>query len=269
MGFMKTVETEAIVLHASDYGESDRIVSFYTLEAGLVRGIAKGARRSRKRFVNSLETGSVVHLSYRVRRGLFWVEGCKLLELHEPLRSDFFRWGHACLLCEAVLRMSPEGLNQPELFHLLRRGLERLGSDRDPWNVTALFLLRLVVLSGNMPALERCSQCGKGLERGQGWIWNLPRGLLLCPEHGLQPSESVSLDRGSVLLMRLAAAAPPEKLWRMRFRKDTARALVQAMATWIEHQSGRRLRCMKILNPPGAVPLPQEERNHRGMDESI
>ena len=48
-------KTEAIVLRCLDYGESDRIVTFYTRDYGKLRGIAKGARRSRKRFANALE----------------------------------------------------------------------------------------------------------------------------------------------------------------------------------------------------------------------
>lgn len=47
--------TEAIVLRLLDYGESDRIVTFYTAGFGKLRGIARGARRSRKRFANALE----------------------------------------------------------------------------------------------------------------------------------------------------------------------------------------------------------------------
>lgn len=266
---MKTIHTEAIVLHASDYGESDRIVSFYSLQAGLVRGMAKGARRSRKRFVNSLEPGSRVHLAYKERRGLAWVENCKLLDAHENLRSDWFRWGHACLLCEAVLRVSPEGVSQPELFVLLRGGLERLGEDRDPWNVTALFLLRLLALNGHVPTLERCCQCGRTVQQYQAWTWNLDQGQLVCAEHGVRETAGVSLDRGSILLMRMAVAAAPEKLWRMRFRKDAAQALVRALASWVQHQSGRALKSLKILNSLETKSLVQEERIHRGMGESV
>ncbi|MBE7416040.1 MAG: DNA repair protein RecO [Deltaproteobacteria bacterium] len=45
----------AIVLNSVDYGESDRILTFYTLGRGKMSGIAKGARRSRKRFVGNLD----------------------------------------------------------------------------------------------------------------------------------------------------------------------------------------------------------------------
>ena len=52
--------THAIVLRARPYGESDKIVSFLTEDFGKLSGIAKGALRSRRRFVNSLEPFSLV-----------------------------------------------------------------------------------------------------------------------------------------------------------------------------------------------------------------
>ena len=48
-------ETEAMVLRSHPLGESDRIVTFLTRSSGKVRGVAKGARRSRRRFGSNLE----------------------------------------------------------------------------------------------------------------------------------------------------------------------------------------------------------------------
>src|SRR2546425_1402449 len=59
--------TPAIVLRARPYGESDKIVSFLTENYGKITGIAKGAKRSRKRFANSLEPFSLIDLRFQDR----------------------------------------------------------------------------------------------------------------------------------------------------------------------------------------------------------
>jgi len=59
--------TSAIVLRSRPFGESDKIVSFLTEKYGKITGIAKGAKRSRKRFVNSLEPFSLVNLRFQER----------------------------------------------------------------------------------------------------------------------------------------------------------------------------------------------------------
>ncbi|MBW2672896.1 MAG: DNA repair protein RecO, partial [Deltaproteobacteria bacterium] len=48
-------KTPAFVLHFLNYGEADRIVTLFTREFGKLKGIAKGARRSKKRFANAIE----------------------------------------------------------------------------------------------------------------------------------------------------------------------------------------------------------------------
>ncbi len=68
---MTFVESEAVVLCAQDYGESDRIVTFFSMEWGLVRALAKGARRSQKRFVHAFEPNSVVQLGPSATAGSF------------------------------------------------------------------------------------------------------------------------------------------------------------------------------------------------------
>jgi DNA repair protein RecO (recombination protein O) len=90
---MEVSQTEAVVLSCRDYGESDRLIAFYSETGGNLRGIAKGARRSKKRFVHTFEPCSLVRLTYRVRKGLVWIEAGSLLEPHLSLRTDLMRGG--------------------------------------------------------------------------------------------------------------------------------------------------------------------------------
>src|SRR3990170_904561 len=72
--------TEAIILNSFDYGESDRILAFYTKEFGKLRGIAKGARRSKRRFVGNICPPSYVNLLFSRGNGeLAIVEEASLL----------------------------------------------------------------------------------------------------------------------------------------------------------------------------------------------
>src|SRR3972149_3851703 len=85
--------TEAIVLNSMDYGESDRIVTLYTLGFGKVRGIAKGAKRSRKRFVNKLEPFSYINLLFFQKHGreLVMIEQAETIRGFNGLLVDMER----------------------------------------------------------------------------------------------------------------------------------------------------------------------------------
>ena len=74
---MQEVRTRAIVLRTRAHGESDKIVTFLTQDWGKITGIAKGAKRSRRRFVNVLELFTHVALRFRPSRsdGLAFILG--------------------------------------------------------------------------------------------------------------------------------------------------------------------------------------------------
>ncbi|MCK8600397.1 DNA repair protein RecO [Desulfoferrobacter suflitae] len=238
--------TEAIVLQTQDYKESDRLITFYTRGAGKLKGLAKGARRSRKRFANTFELFSLVNLTYRAPKSLVWIEACKLLEPHLALRSDLQRWAHAALACEVVLEMTPEGDTEEELFLLLKSALPRFAAGKDPENLVLLFLLRFLSITGYLPELGECSVCKKRVRSATRWNWNMGRGTLFCPEHHAQGG-GVSLDLGTLMLIRQLRQLPLEKIWRLHLLQDNKSRVFNALVEWMRGQIGRDLNSLKLL----------------------
>jgi DNA repair protein RecO (recombination protein O) len=245
---MTVVESEAVVLCTQDYGESDRIVTFFSLEWGLVRAMAKGARRSRKRFVHAFEPNSVVQAGLRQRRALSWVESCRLVEGHLALRSDPLRWAYAGLLVETTLRLNPENLPNPPFYVLLRSGLARLETDRDPANVASLFLVRAIRILGALPSLEGCSQCGRTIAEASLWRLSLATGRFSCGLHSAADKEGIDLDKGAATLLQAMLQAPVEKIWRFRLRKQAVRGLIRAVCAWVEDHTGQSLKSRRLLD---------------------
>ena len=61
---MGLVETQAIVLQTFKLADADKIVLCMTEKAGLVRGVARGARRLKSRFGASLEPSTLIQLTF-------------------------------------------------------------------------------------------------------------------------------------------------------------------------------------------------------------
>src|SRR5512136_629137 len=119
---MKTSQkTKAIVLRSLDYGESDRILTFLTDEFGKLKGIAKGARRSKRRFANALEPFSLSNLlfSRRGRGGLALIEGSDVINHFAGIRTDLDRTLVAAYVAELADHFSMEGKKNLPLFDLL------------------------------------------------------------------------------------------------------------------------------------------------------
>lgn len=241
------ITTDAIVLQTNDFGESDRLVTFYTRTAGRLRGIAKAARKSKKRFVHTFEMLSFIELSYRERKSLVWIEACRLVDPYLALRTEVERWGYGALVVEVILEMVPEGDPQPELFTLLHETLGHLAESRDSVNVLLLFLVRFLDNMGYLPTLEACGVCGRPLKAAKRWWWNLKRGMLFCPEHRLPSEEGCVLDVGSLLLIQQWRSLPLERIWRLHLVQNKQRSLLYGLLDSIRHVIRKDLKSLRWL----------------------
>ena len=213
---MKIFETDAIVLSTRDHGESDRLVTFHSAGFGRLRGIAKGARRSRKRFANVFEPCSLVRLECRERNSYIWIEACELVEPYLPMRADIEKWAYAALFSEIILEMVPEGEPHPGPFLLHKETLERLERDKDPQNVLLLALLRFQFLMGYMPALDECAICRCRLKTAQTMVLaGGVTGKLVCEDHFCPDTSYIILDTGTLALIHYMRKIPLDKIWRL------------------------------------------------------
>lgn len=258
---MKIFETEAIVLSTRDYGESDRLITFYSRKGGKLRGIAKGARRSQKRFVHTFESSSLVLMTCRERKSLIWIEACKLLEPYLDLRAEVERWGYAALLSEIFLEMAPEGEAQEELFDLLNATLLQLTKNRDPLNVMLLFMVRFLDRMGYLPELSHCSVCRSPLRSSRRWLWRLKQGVLVCQKHGSVQPYGIPLDVGTLVLMEQSRVLSLDRMWRLHLLQEKKAPLFQGLIRMIQDLTRKDLKSLKLLEQICAACSPKTERN--------
>jgi DNA repair protein RecO (recombination protein O) len=164
----RTYKTEAVVLRSFRYGEADRVLHLYTLDRGRVGALAKGVRKTRSRFGARLEPLSHAELVLHEGRGeLQTVTGAELIRSHHAAREDSYRLGIGMVGAEAMLRLFPEQERNQRAFRALTRFLDLLddletgSAQRPALDPLALsFQLKLLWLSGYLPHLTSCAECG-------------------------------------------------------------------------------------------------------------
>jgi DNA repair protein RecO (recombination protein O) len=160
-------KTEAVVLRSFRLGEADRVLHLYTLARGRVGAVAKGIRKTKSRFGARLEPLSHVELMLHEGSGeLQTVTGVELLNSHHAAREQRYPLGVGLVGAEAMLRLFTEQESNERAFQALTRFLDLLdelpASDRRPsLDPLALsFQLKLLWLSGYLPHLTSCANCG-------------------------------------------------------------------------------------------------------------
>jgi DNA repair protein RecO (recombination protein O) len=166
----RTSTTEAVVLRSFRLGEADRVLHLYTADRGRVGAVAKGVRKTKSRFGGRLEPFSHVELVLHRGRGeLQTVTGAALLRAHDRIRAEPYRLQVGLIGLEAMLRLFTEEEPNDRGFLALTRFLDALDDapSRAPLRpaldpLALSFQLKLLWLSGYLPHLESCVECGAG-----------------------------------------------------------------------------------------------------------
>jgi DNA repair protein RecO (recombination protein O) len=164
----RTYRTEAVVLRSLRFSEADRILHLYTLERGRVGAIAKGIRKTKSRFGARLEPLSHVELMLHEGSGeLQTVTGAELVRSHRLAREDRYRLDVGLIGAEAMLRLFAEPESNERAFLALTRFLDALDDAPAPVDNRAAvdplalaFQLKLLWVSGYLPHLTSCVECG-------------------------------------------------------------------------------------------------------------
>jgi DNA repair protein RecO (recombination protein O) len=174
---------EALILRTWPVHEADQIVSFFTRDQGKLKGIAKSAAKSRKRFGGALEPMTYVLASYaeKPRQELVRLDACEILAspLSEPV--DYARATALAFVAEVLEETLQDHDPQDAVFRLALAVLEQTRAERI-WLPVTYFGLWMVRLMGWMPEIVRCTACGRAFA-GEPAYFESERDGLVCAEH--------------------------------------------------------------------------------------
>ncbi len=191
---MPLKESEAIVLRTYPFRESDLLVTLFTRVEGKVRGVARAAKKSRRRFGGALEPLTYIKVAYedRERQELARLDACEVLD--SPLTSDVsypraIALGHVAELLDELL---PDREANDAVFRLALSVLAQLRG-QDFWMPVTYFDLWMARLMGYLPELSECLTCGRALNGSRAYFHALADGLI-CQEHKRLASSEISAE---------------------------------------------------------------------------
>jgi len=240
----RTYKTEAVVLRSLRFSEADRILHLYTLDRGRVGAIAKGIRKTKSRFGGRLEPLSHVELLLHQGSGeLDTVTGAALVRSHHEAREDRYRLEVGLIGAEAMLRLFTEPEANPRAFTALTRFLDALdevapAATRPSLDSLALaFQLKLLWLSGYLPHLTSCVECGSAELVGFS-----PRaGGAVCRAHA---RGSLALSADGLAGIEALLSAPLADAHRMQLTERARRDALAVVTSSYEEHGGFRLRTL-------------------------
>ena len=216
-------ETAAIVLDSREHGEADKIITVYTRDSGRITGIAKGASKSKKRFLNKLELFSFLSLSYTAnkRSSLAFIADADLHSSFVEIRRKIDLYNAASFIRETLLIATTDGEGDPEIFTLLHWALQSLDLGKSSLDICTVFLLRLFERLGYRPDFNHCCVCNSPFDLHQHYTFNHHSGGLVCRRcEEKVTGSSIDLTAGTIQILRSALNEPIERLHRLKFSRQ-------------------------------------------------
>ena len=243
--------TRAIILKVAGYGESDKLVTLYSPDIGRVTSIAKGAKRSKRRFVNKLEEFSLLDIIYRPPRsnGLFFLAEAELADPFLSLRTTHQRYVAAMLACELVIRFTGIQDSEPEIFSLLHWLLDSLNRETEPRKTVALFHLRLLSEGGYRPELSCCGSCHAPVNNSRSFTLQPGDGSLIC--NRCNPNKirsSFSLSLQTIKFLHTAQQMEQHQLDRLQMPVRAARESLRVLHNYSRHLLQRDIHSYRFMN---------------------
>lgn len=255
---MALFETESLILKTYPLAEADKIVVFLTRDYGLVRGVAKGAKRLKSRFGGGLEPFSIVNLSFfqKEERELVSVGQIELIRSFFDAASEPVFLQKFAFLAELLNEFVPPHEPNERIYRMTRICLETASARPSALETVALyFQIWLLRLGGYLPDWGRCDNCRRPFADNENAAL-AANFHLQCTQCSPRRSNLNVVTAASRKIYTGAQSTGPERFIEATGDKiENVREVADILKRIISHILGKELKNDKILTAePPPVP---------------
>ncbi|MER3445607.1 MAG: DNA repair protein RecO [Candidatus Dadabacteria bacterium] len=232
--------SEAFLIRKIEHGEADYILILLTKDFGKIRGLAKNAKKSRKRFGGRLEPFVHLRVRFHERPGkMKFIDDSETVEVFLSLMEDIglFTWGSFIL--ENIDALIPEEEPNEKMFEILVQALSDLNSKKSPLSVVIKFQLSALSLSGYKPDFDVCicARCGDSIEGDA--FFSIQKGGILCNGCRKNEPNGFRVPKGLLIQRDLIDFSNRDL--------ETSFDYIKFLIKFTEYHTGKEIRSYKFL----------------------
>jgi len=233
--------TRAVVSDTMRISNSSKLVSLITEHRGLVKVMARGARRPTSRYGAALEPLTLVDVIYysKAEREIQSLSSADIIEAYPRIKTDLKTLAAGSAMMEAAQTLTPTDDPSSGTFTVLVEaldGLECHETDRPDvrfWR----FMLRLLAVAGYRPSLDRCVLCGRKPHSANAFFSHADGGVV-CSCASVEGKYGFRVSPGSLMAMKSLMTSREDELGRIRIGRSQRREIEQAVLQFYSYHTG-------------------------------
>lgn len=236
--------SKGIVIRAMDYGESHKIITLYTHNAGKVGVLVRGAKKVRSKHASLTQPFTYGEFVFTRQTGLGTLQHGEIVESNHFLRENLDLSAHAAYIAELSEKAFAEEEVNHIHFHLLKEGFSALQSGKDFEVITQMYQLKLLAIAGYDPVVDCCIQCGQ--QQGPFRI-SYYAGGILCAGCARHDQSLTLLSENVVKLLRFYKQVELSRIGQINISKETKSELTKVIFGLVDFQLGLKLKTRSFL----------------------
>ncbi len=235
---------EGIVLKVRAYGESNKIVTLLTREAGKVATMARGAKKPSSRLSAVTQPFTYGMFMVQHHTGMGTLQQGEHLNSMRHIREDIIATAYASYIMELVERVVEEGKAEPFAFEVLLQALQAIEDGYDPEAITLFVEWKMLPYTGVQPILHACASCGA--VDGE-FAFSFAQGGFLCHRCYQHDPYIIRLTPTQLKLIRMFYTVPIDQIGKLELKKETKYFIKKIITTIYEEQTGIRFKTKKFI----------------------
>lgn len=230
---MGIIKTKGIVLLESNMGDFDKMVSILTPDIGKIGCAAKGARKPKSSLLAGTQFLSFSDLVLFKGASSYNINSCEAIEVFYNIRTDLDKLNYAAFMTRLVSDVTYENQYTYNILQLLLNTLYLISeTDTDKDFILSVFELRLMVILGFCPRLDKCSLCGNKEQIG---YFSISNNGYLCNNCGFLDKSAIKICRDTFNALKYIVSAPAKKLYSFTVSDESKKELKLISNLFVNH----------------------------------
>lgn len=246
---MPFYHTPAVILDCEDFGELDKKTTLFTRDFGKIKGIAKGAKKSKKRFGANLDLFAYVDVMFfEGYSTLVRIEEASFIQAYRRITQDMVRFSYASYLIQLVDEMTRERQKEASLLEQLVYFLALLDDGMTTEDMLRVFEIRLLGILGLKPRLDVCLRCGHLRYGKKPNFFSVASGGMLCGKCGKVTDVLLPISRDTSEVLQFAQKLELESLKYLSFSTQALSESGQILPAFIQYHLGKTINAGNFLS---------------------
>jgi DNA repair protein RecO (recombination protein O) len=244
MGYVKT---KGIVIREVNTGEADKIVTIFSNSHGKISGYAKGARRSKSKFVAGVQFLTYSDFVLYKGKDLYSIFSSDVIETFYEIRNDIKKLTYVAHMVEILNDVVQEEQPSTKVLKLFLNTLHMLDkTDKSPELLTRIFELRVLSILGYAPSVKCCTSCGN--EQLDNVLFSFKKCGFLCGECKTLDMHAIRISLGAAKAIRHIVKVKLTELFCFDLSAEVLNELGRITRRYLKDRLDRDYKKLEFLN---------------------